>query len=652
MTASSPAAPDPPASAVRPLADVLVAALVLLVVALAWGLAPGTHADFNGDSAIYPLASTQAWTPFYWGHARIGMLVPLLAIPLRDPTINYLAQVSVASLVTLLGLVGLHRILAPLGRGTALSLATLAVLAFGLALPGHHALLISNHGLGLALALAGRAALASPHPGWWVLGGLGMILGIYSNQGLGPFMAALAAFEVVAAGWRARRGARPAGRWRRPLRLGLVVVASYATVRILSARLDLTGTTNLGFLPVSGWPHGWASLAANAVADWGPLGSWAWALLGLATLVAYRAGGRPRRVLLGRLRRSLPLAAASLAYAAALGITTHIAENEFHSRYVLPGLLVAVAIATSALAGAGRARWGRASALRRWLGPRPGAPSLAAGAAALVALALNLGVPSISACEAAITRLHGDLARRVVDSRCTHLVANYWRAWPAVLLANTELYRAGSSRQVFGVAYRAAPTMMAWLGADPAGFRVGVSPPDLLDQEREDWRVVLDHLLAPQPAEVHGDLGVFLPDPQRRRLHRHLTVLGQPGPQDPEATLVRREAGRDTPGLLIQGPRWPLWPGDYDLQVRVQYHGVRDPGRAPAALDLRGVARPRREPLPPNQPGSSRNQVTIPLRALDPRAGGERFSLALAWDGSATLQVDRIRLIRVPGAGR
>ncbi len=50
------------------------------------------HQGHIGDSLIPVLVSIQKWTPFYWDLDRIGMLVPLLTLPLRNPLVNLLAQ--------------------------------------------------------------------------------------------------------------------------------------------------------------------------------------------------------------------------------------------------------------------------------------------------------------------------------------------------------------------------------------------------------------------------------------------------------------------------------------------------------------------------------------------------------------------------------
>src|SRR3954467_5326482 len=46
----------------------------------------------HADSLIPALVSTQRWTPYFWGQDRFGMLVPLVAMPVRAPLANLLLQ--------------------------------------------------------------------------------------------------------------------------------------------------------------------------------------------------------------------------------------------------------------------------------------------------------------------------------------------------------------------------------------------------------------------------------------------------------------------------------------------------------------------------------------------------------------------------------
>src|SRR5271165_4625851 len=48
----------------------------------------GQHAD----SLVPVLVSLQHWTPYYWETDRYGMLLPLLAMPFRNPLTNMMVQ--------------------------------------------------------------------------------------------------------------------------------------------------------------------------------------------------------------------------------------------------------------------------------------------------------------------------------------------------------------------------------------------------------------------------------------------------------------------------------------------------------------------------------------------------------------------------------
>src|SRR5260370_11634241 len=50
------------------------------------------HRSHCSDTLIPILVSLQKWTPFFWEQDRVGMLVPLLTLPLRHPLLNLVAQ--------------------------------------------------------------------------------------------------------------------------------------------------------------------------------------------------------------------------------------------------------------------------------------------------------------------------------------------------------------------------------------------------------------------------------------------------------------------------------------------------------------------------------------------------------------------------------
>lgn len=73
-------------------------AVLMSVVAAVWLIFTDVHRFQLSDSLLPALVSLQAWTPFFWGQERLGMLGPLLALPFRDPMTNLLVQSGVYAL--------------------------------------------------------------------------------------------------------------------------------------------------------------------------------------------------------------------------------------------------------------------------------------------------------------------------------------------------------------------------------------------------------------------------------------------------------------------------------------------------------------------------------------------------------------------------
>ena len=70
---------------------------LLLVALLATWIDLGRVHTFQGaDSFIPILVSLQRWTPFFWGQDRFGMLVPLLATPLKTSELLAAKVISAA----------------------------------------------------------------------------------------------------------------------------------------------------------------------------------------------------------------------------------------------------------------------------------------------------------------------------------------------------------------------------------------------------------------------------------------------------------------------------------------------------------------------------------------------------------------------------
>src|SRR5215472_2910245 len=70
------------------------------------------HRIHHGDTVLSALISLYHWTPFCWDQNRFGMLIPLLAIPFRNPFWNLLFQCGVSLFAGLAALMLLVRYIA------------------------------------------------------------------------------------------------------------------------------------------------------------------------------------------------------------------------------------------------------------------------------------------------------------------------------------------------------------------------------------------------------------------------------------------------------------------------------------------------------------------------------------------------------------
>jgi hypothetical protein len=147
-----------------------------------------------GDTVVYALVSLQWWTPFMWGQDRIGMLVPLLALPFRDPMANLIAQ---ATLDAFAGLLASALVLRYLLGASPIWLAAAAVqnaAVFLLTSPlvqFHWYVTVAHYAVSICL---GVGALLLP---WFPLLVLGMVLAHWVNFGAFLILGPLAVLRYV-----------------------------------------------------------------------------------------------------------------------------------------------------------------------------------------------------------------------------------------------------------------------------------------------------------------------------------------------------------------------------------------------------------------------------------------------------------------------
>jgi hypothetical protein len=441
---------------------VLLAALAVAAALVNLG---GLHRLENGDSIVPVLVSLQRWTPFYWDQERYGMLVPLLALPLRDPLWNLLAQRLLLALAGLGAVLLLARhVLAGRDWPLAGALAVAGLLAAAPAPWLFEFLFSQPYGLSLALA-AGGLAVAEPgadgrrpwHRIAW--GAFLVLLAHWVNAATGVLLGALAVARAVADRLESedRRAVAARLAWDAAL-LALGLAAGQVLLRLWPVFTRAPLLLDTAPLPLSALPAAWGALFANA---WRESGVWpavlwleAAAGLGLLALPPLRAH------LPGALVRAGALLGAALAYALFAGSLRWVEANAFHWRYLAPAAVL-VHLAAASLLAEPLAR------LRRTARPA----ALAALALLPAAALATSGPPSLAGVRADLDRAAGRLTADVLAARCEVLAGDYWTVWPAIWHAALVLRERGEARRVFGLTHRATPTARDWWDRRLGGVR-------------------------------------------------------------------------------------------------------------------------------------------------------------------------------------
>jgi hypothetical protein len=441
------------------------------------------HRLEHGDSIVPVLVSLQRWTLFYWDQARYGMLVPLLALPVRDPLWNLLLQRGLLVLGGLSALVLLARHLgagpgpgpgpAP-GRGWAAAglAAAAGLLALAPAAWQFEYLGDQPYGLALALAVGGLVVAEPPPAGGWprpsrlAAGLLLVVLAHWVNAAAGVLLVGLAVARAIAD----RLDGVPVAAVRPRLvvdgaLLGLGLAAGKGLVG-LGTRLGGPPPEDLGsLLPLPEWPGAVATLLGHA---WLEASGWGWWLLGMAALgLALRALPSLRAGRRAALLRALALLLPAAGYAVLMAELRWVALGGFQPRYLAPAALLVHLAAVTLLV----------EPLALLAGPSLGARLPRAGLAALLAApaaaaALAWGAPSLQGVRRDLDAVAGRFTEDVLASGCQVIAGDYWSVWPAVWHVLWRTSERGEARPVHGLAHRAGPTAAAWQGLPRASLRL------------------------------------------------------------------------------------------------------------------------------------------------------------------------------------
>jgi hypothetical protein len=400
----------------------------------------------HADSLVPVLAGLTAWTPFFWGQDRFGMLIPLLALPVREPFAHLLVQGFLVIGLSAWGLLLLVRSLLPDTAAWVPPAALLLVLLLLLAPVDQRFNILWVQPYTLSFGLGLSAMALSKRPGLWrrLAATVLYLAAAWVNVAV-----ALVVGPLVL--WRALfidSGRSGVARWRHVLLNGvLLIIATFFSAR-LSKAVALPHT-RVDLLPRAAWRMGATQLLSNAAED-PHLRIWVLAALllaagGLLSLASVNVREKARPTLLA----AAGLALTALVPFAAAATSRWVADNGFGLRYLTPPLLLLQAacclLATLPLLAV-PVDWRARTA---WAG---------AGCVA-VALLLRVGPPSRHAVLHAFESRWGASARDVVASRATHVTGDYWKVWPTVFYADVLLGRAGRRDWPYGITDRSIATL-------------------------------------------------------------------------------------------------------------------------------------------------------------------------------------------------
>ncbi len=401
----------------------------------------------HADSLVPVLTGLTLWTPFYWGQDRYGMLIPLLALPVRDPAWHLLLQGFLTMALSTWGLILLVRVLLP--RGLPWAPAAALVLVLLLLLPPaeevrFNILWVQPYLLSFGLGLSAVALVHWGGPARLITAAVLFLVAAWVNVSVAMVVVPLVLWRALFTDSR-RLGL---ARLRFALTcVGLLAFATYGSVRF-SWAVPLPHTPT-EVVPLAAWFPAASALLREAN-GYAKVRTWVGVALGLAALgllalsfAVVRSKARP--VLLAACGLVLT-AAVSFGVAAS---SRWVAHNQYSVRYLIPSLVLFEA-ACCLLA--------TLPALALHADQRPALSWASLGAVA-VALLVAVGPPSHAAVLHAFESRWGSQARDVIAARATHVTGDYWKVWPTVFYASWLLGTTRRQEWPYGITDRSIPTL-------------------------------------------------------------------------------------------------------------------------------------------------------------------------------------------------
>jgi hypothetical protein len=475
--------------------------LLLCAIAAVWIDFGTIHRYHNADSLLPVLVSLYRWTLFYWEQDRMGMLVPLLALPFKNPFVNLLVQDGLVIFCGLATMCLVVRYVLPHTVWPVVGL--LSIASFLVLVPPEYRfefLVNQPYGVSLALGLSGLIVAELRQVRWfpWWRHGTAVVLiclAHWVNVAVAIVLILLVTFRDVLSAQSAQ--GRIAQNWRKlwswgirehqmmrvseqkpchgivsaicllpremisrvrraanaDVAVAILFVITGAVFGAVLTRLAPYGATRAGLLPLSAWPVAWKHLIMNtwialAPGQWVPTLAWA---VGYSLLFCCAPGVRQRASI--ALRAAMTLTAVAVTYCLLIGSLEWVRANQFWFRYLIPSviflqvvLMVIVVMPPCAVLGEKVSKGFYALSV----------PFL------LLILSYTYGFPSLAAARSDIDRVAGVRTPDVLAAQATHIVGRYWEVWTTVFHANLVLYERGEGRVIWGVTVRSRPTESLW----------------------------------------------------------------------------------------------------------------------------------------------------------------------------------------------
>jgi hypothetical protein len=446
------------------------------------------HRLHNSDSIVPVMVSLYRWTPFYWEQDRLGMLVPLLAIPFRDPLANLLAQSAFNLFCGLAAFFLCARYVVRRAWLFTGAISTSLFLLFNSKETRFQYLgLAQPYGVGLFLGLGGLLLLENLKYSRSVRIAFSLICLLaasWVNAALIFVLLPLIFFrwyfdhDKYQRSWVLGSIQNRSGKnksvssdsWRNGFpqwmlrakrclnhELGIATVLvflSFVASYIFSGIASHSAAYgDWPYSPVQPWrlPAAWFQFGKNVWTEY-LIEPWGIAVASLLVLGVF-----VRLLPHGRIHRTNPpalnLITCSLVSFLLMGSLSHIQSTEFDPRFALQSMvLLQVGVVAWALLPV------HALVSLRWQNAL-----MAAGIFLFLSTPLYLyGWPSLARVRTDLNETLGKYTAEILQSGATHIVGDYWKVWPATFHVNMTLYEMGSDRRVWGVTIRSTPTRVYW----------------------------------------------------------------------------------------------------------------------------------------------------------------------------------------------